>query len=110
MGLVHELEELVDDRLEKLPVGLEEARVLADDVHDVAGHHGLVILASFHLRQAEQLLDDGDEESLLGVLGHGTGDGSDGPTEGVAIDPRPFRTTHLPGQLFGHDVLRVDDV
>jgi len=29
---VHELEELVDDRLEELPVGAQEARVLPDHV------------------------------------------------------------------------------
>lgn len=34
VGLVHELEELVDDCLEELPVSLEESRVLSNDVHD----------------------------------------------------------------------------
>lgn len=33
--LVHELEQLVHDGLQKLPVRLEEARVLANDIHDV---------------------------------------------------------------------------
>jgi hypothetical protein len=32
VGLVHELEEFVDDRLEELPVCAKETRVLADDV------------------------------------------------------------------------------
>lgn len=32
---VHELKQLVDDSLEELPVGSEEARILAHDVHDV---------------------------------------------------------------------------
>ena len=32
--LVHELEELVDDCLEELPVSLEESGVLSDNVHD----------------------------------------------------------------------------
>lgn len=35
VGLVSELEELVDDGLEELPVSFEETRVLTDDVHDV---------------------------------------------------------------------------
>lgn len=33
--LVHELEELVDNRLQELPVRLEEARILPNDIHDV---------------------------------------------------------------------------
>jgi hypothetical protein len=83
--LVGELEELVDDRLEELPVRLEEARVLTDDVHDVGGaarwtgkvnmkngkrrrgeeeggrrggrdaHDGLVVLPTLHLRQPEKV-------------------------------------------------------
>lgn len=32
---VHELKQLVDDSLEELPVGSEEARILAHNVHDV---------------------------------------------------------------------------
>ena len=47
--LVHKLKELVDDRLEKLPVGAEEPRVLADNVHDVRRNDRLVVLAAFLL-------------------------------------------------------------
>jgi hypothetical protein len=47
--LVHELEELVDDRLEELPVRAQEAWILPDDVHDVGGDDGLVVLAALHL-------------------------------------------------------------
>jgi hypothetical protein len=39
--LVHELKQLVDDRLEELPVRAQELGVLADDVHDVGGDDGL---------------------------------------------------------------------
>ena len=49
MCLVHELEELVDDGLQELPVRLQESRVLADDVHDVGRDDGLVVLASLDL-------------------------------------------------------------
>mmetsp|Transcript_114407 Transcript_114407/g.324612 ORF Transcript_114407/g.324612 Transcript_114407/m.324612 type:complete len:373 (+) Transcript_114407:638-1756(+) len=51
-GLVHELEQLEDDRLQELPVGPQEPWVLADDVHDVAGHDRFVLLAPLHLAQA----------------------------------------------------------
>ena len=63
--LVHELEQLVDDRLQELPVRLEETRILADDVHDVGSDNSFVIFATLHLGQAEQLLDDGDKETLF---------------------------------------------
>ena len=66
--LVHELEKLIDDRLEELPVRFEEARVLADDVHDVRGDDGLVVLAALDLAQTEKVLDDGDEEALFGLF------------------------------------------
>ena len=59
--LVHELEELVDDRLQKLPVRAQEARVLADDVHDVGGDDGLVVLAALHLAQPWQAVNMSDE-------------------------------------------------
>ena len=85
--LVHELEELVDDRLEELPVRAQEARVLADDVHDVGGDDGLVVLAALHLTQPEQILDDGDEEALLVLFGHGARDGADRPAQGVQVVP-----------------------
>lgn len=46
---VHELKQLVDDGLEELPVGSEEARILTNDVHDVGRYDGLVVLASLLL-------------------------------------------------------------
>ena len=51
---MHELKELVDDGLEELPVGPQEAGVLAHDVHDVGGYDGL---APFLLTQPQQVLD-----------------------------------------------------
>ena len=53
---MHELEQLVDHRPEELPVCFEEAGVLSYDVHDVGGHHGLVVLAALHLTQVQQVL------------------------------------------------------
>lgn len=53
--LVHKLKELVDHRLEKLPVVAQKAGVLADDIHDVGGHHCLVVLAAGDLTQVEQV-------------------------------------------------------
>jgi hypothetical protein len=47
---------------------LEESRVLADNVHDVGGADGLVVFTPLHLRKTEQVLDDRDQESLLGLL------------------------------------------
>ena len=54
--LVHELEQLVHHRPEELPVGPKESRVLSDDVHDVGGHHRLVVFASLHLAKVQQVL------------------------------------------------------
>lgn len=81
VGFVHELEKFVDHGFQEFPVRFQESRVLSDDVHDVTCNDGFVVLAAFHFAQSEQLLDDSDEESLLNILGHGTTDGSDGPTQ-----------------------------
>ena len=51
--LVHELEQLVDDGLQEPPVGPEEPRVLADNVHDVGGDDGLVVLPLLLFTQPE---------------------------------------------------------
>jgi hypothetical protein len=87
VGFVHEFEQLIDDRLEELPVGLEKARILSNNVHNVAGHNRLVVLSSLHLSQSEQVLNDGDKESLLGLFVHGQRDGANGPAENVAVVP-----------------------
>jgi hypothetical protein len=51
MSLMHEFEQLVDDRLQELPMGLKEARVLADNVHYVGCHDSFIVLAAFHFSQ-----------------------------------------------------------
>jgi len=68
MSLVHKLEEFVHNRLEEFPMSLEESGVLADDVHDIGRNDGLVILASLHLGQPKEILDDSNQESLFGLL------------------------------------------
>lgn len=47
---MHELKQLVDYRLQKLPMRLEEPRVLSDNVHDVGSADGLIVFTSFLLR------------------------------------------------------------
>ena len=53
---MHELKEFVDDGFEELPVCSEEARILADDVHDVGGDDGLVVLPSLLLAKTQEIL------------------------------------------------------
>lgn len=65
---MHELEELVDDSLEELSVSLEEPELLANEIHDVGSDDGLVVLASLHLAQAKEVLNNGHEEPLLSLF------------------------------------------
>ncbi len=53
---MHELKEFVDHSFEELPVGSEEAWILPNDVHDVGGYDGLVVLSSLLLAQTQQIL------------------------------------------------------
>lgn len=53
---MHELKQLVDHSFEKLPVGSEEAWILANNIHDVRGYDGLVVLSSLLLTQTQQVL------------------------------------------------------
>jgi len=68
MGLVHELEKLVDNGLEEFPMRLQETRVLPDDIHDVGGANGLVVLAALLFGETQKLLDHADQKSLLDLL------------------------------------------
>ena len=65
MRLVHELEQLVHDRFEELPMRLEEPRVLTDDIHDVGCDDGLVVFSALDFAQSKKVLNDGDQETLL---------------------------------------------
>ena len=49
VGLMHKLEQLVDDCLQEFPVCFEEAGVLPDNVHDIGRHDRLIIFPAFHL-------------------------------------------------------------
>lgn len=66
--LVHEFKQLVDNRLQEFPVRFEETRILANNVHDIGGHNGFVILSTFNFAKAQKVFDDSDQESLLGIL------------------------------------------
>jgi len=48
---MHEFKQLVDDRLEEAPVSAKEARVLADNVHNVGRYDRLVVLPTLLLAQ-----------------------------------------------------------
>lgn len=54
---MHELEEFVNDSLEELPMSSEEARILANNIHDVGSNDRLVVLPSFHFTQSQQVFD-----------------------------------------------------
>ena len=72
-----------------LPVGFQEARILAHDIHNVGGNHGLVVLALRRAAHAQQVLNHGDQELLFGLLMLRATDGSDGPAQAVEVVP-PF--------------------
>mmetsp|Transcript_1208 Transcript_1208/g.3673 ORF Transcript_1208/g.3673 Transcript_1208/m.3673 type:complete len:517 (+) Transcript_1208:387-1937(+) len=82
-SLVHELEEFEDNCLQELPMSSQEAGVLADHVHDVAGNHSFVLLPTLHLAKAQQILDDRHEKTLLVALVHGATDRADGPAQPI---------------------------
>lgn len=68
MSLMHELKQLIDDCLEEFPVCLQEARILADDVHDIRGNDSFVVFASFDFAQSQEILDDSNKEAFFGLL------------------------------------------
>lgn len=53
---MHEFKELVDNRLEELPVGTQEPWVLPYNVHDVGCDDGLIVFPSLLLTQPQQVL------------------------------------------------------
>lgn len=66
-------------------MGREEARVLAHDEHDAGGDDGLLLFAVALVAEAEQVLYDAHEETLLGVGWECAADGADGPAERVEL-------------------------
>ena len=107
---VHKLEKLVDDRLQELPVSLQEPGILSHNVHDVTRHHGFVVLSTLLLCETKKILDYGYQEALLGFLVHGSRDGTDSPAQRVAVHPRPFGSINLLSQFINHDGLRIDHI
>jgi hypothetical protein len=68
MSFMHEFKKLVDDSFEEFPVSLEETRILAYDIHDIASDDGFVIFSSNHLREPEQFLNETNKEPLLSLF------------------------------------------
>lgn len=66
--LVHELKQFVNDRLQEFPMGLEEARVLPNDIHDVGGDNSLVILTTFYFTKTQEIFDNSDQKTLFRFL------------------------------------------
>ena len=68
MSLVHELEQLVYNSFEKLPVRFEEPRILPNNIHNIRGNDSLIVLATFHFGETQQVLDHSHKETLLCFL------------------------------------------
>jgi len=79
--LFKEFEEFADDCFEELVVVFEETGVLADDLHDVAGDAGLVVLATLLFAEHEQFADGADDEAALVPLIQDVTQTSDAPGE-----------------------------
>ena len=65
---VHELEELIDHRLQEFPVCFEESWILAHNIHDIGSNDRFVVFASLDFAKTEEILDDRDQEALLCLL------------------------------------------
>lgn len=73
MSLMHELEKLVHHGLQEFPVRFQESGILSDNVHDITGDDGFVVLSTLHFGKTKEIFDDVDQESLLGLFIHGSG-------------------------------------
>lgn len=91
-------------------MSLKESGVLADNVHNVTGDNGLVVLTTLHFSKTKEVLDDSDKESLLRLLVHCKGNRADGPAKNVAVVPRPLAAVNLSSQLLCHDVFCIDHI
>ena len=95
VSFVHELEEFVDDRLQKAPMSAQKSRILSHDVHNIRGNNGFVIFALLLFAKTQQLFDDRHQKPFLVFFVHGARYAADGPAQSVQILPRPFRSIHL---------------
>mmetsp|Transcript_94703 Transcript_94703/g.187646 ORF Transcript_94703/g.187646 Transcript_94703/m.187646 type:complete len:219 (-) Transcript_94703:1408-2064(-) len=109
-GFVHKLEEFENHCSQEFPMCSQKPRVLANNIHDVACHDGLVLFATLHLAQTEQILDHRHEETLFILLMHGATNRTDGPAQTVQKRRRPTFSTLSKGllaKLLQHDGLHV---
>lgn len=107
---MHELEQFVDDCLQKLPMGFQKTGILSHNIHDVTSHNSFVIFAAFHFREPKKILNDRNKETFLGLLIHGAWDGSNSPAKGIAIGPWPLRPIDLLSKFINHDIFCVDNI
>ena len=54
---MHELKELVDNRLEKSPMCSQETWILTNHIHDVGGYNGFIIFPTLLLTETQQVLN-----------------------------------------------------
>lgn len=72
MSLMHKLEQFVDHRLQKFPMGLQETGILSHNVHDVTGHNRFIVFTALHFCETEEILNDCNKKAFFSLLIHGT--------------------------------------
>mmetsp|Transcript_5554 Transcript_5554/g.18318 ORF Transcript_5554/g.18318 Transcript_5554/m.18318 type:complete len:446 (-) Transcript_5554:816-2153(-) len=107
VGFVHELEQLIHHGFQELPVQTQKPRVLPDDVHDVGRDDGFMVLPPGDFAQVQKIANRGDQEPVLLVLRHGTGDRTNRPAKRVQNVPAVLLAVELVGKLAQHLRLRV---
>ena len=105
--LMHELEQLLDNSLQELPVPLQEYRELSDHVHYITRHHRLVVFPSFAFAKRQQVFNHSNYEFLFGVFFQSTRNAANGSTQCREFLPAPFGLIHLGLQLVHYDVFSV---
>mmetsp|Transcript_37118 Transcript_37118/g.55295 ORF Transcript_37118/g.55295 Transcript_37118/m.55295 type:complete len:202 (+) Transcript_37118:1581-2186(+) len=103
MRFVHEFKQFVHDRLEKLPMRFQEARVLSHDVHDVGSNDGFVVFPTLRFAQTEQVLNHSDKKSFFVIFRHCSTDAPNCPAQCVQVVPAPFASVYLLRELRKHD-------
>jgi len=79
----HELEEFLDDCLQKAPIMLEKSWILTDYVHDARGNHSLVLFTFLVLAELQQSPERADKEgSFLAIL-NGSAERPNNPRQGI---------------------------
>ena len=75
---------------------LQETRILSDNVHDIRGNDGLVVLATLNFAEAEEILDNRHQEALLGLLVYNCLRMVEGATNGVTRTHRSGNRPNSP--------------